>query len=482
MAYTTNQLISGAYYASGVVAREFETVSGNQISDGLGWLNDILTEKRVDDGMIPYETKYSFIAQTGVETYFIPNLISIDTLVFYLDEVRYAMVYTKRNQYFGSPRVENINTLPYEWYFERKVGGGNLHIYFKPDRNYAMEVHGAFGLNTVSLGENLLSNTTIANLGVPTFFGTGVLNPGQLVITTPSNSTTKVVDLMGVYPNIGALINYINSGIIPGVQANIEVNDFVLSSTTSPPIAIYVRTDGYPPNGTRFIGNVAAATTASLNATYSNGTNGIGATLTSNVNAVLTIDGYAVQLNDRVLVKNQDVRYNGSYSLTTLGTVSVPWVLTRTTNYDQPVEIEVGDLFTVVNGTVNAGLTYVQLDEVSTIGNGTDDSAIEFSVFNAISFSNFSTIGNPLYEVFNSGGFDQFYLTYLRYCLADRICAEYQYDTPPNVIRQLQKYESWINKKSKLIDLEMVKQSTLQKRGSFNYAFVNLGKGWTKPG
>ena len=45
MAYTTNQLISGAYYASGVVSREFETVSGAQIGDGLEWLNNIIRKR-----------------------------------------------------------------------------------------------------------------------------------------------------------------------------------------------------------------------------------------------------------------------------------------------------------------------------------------------------------------------------------------------------------------------------------------------------
>jgi len=155
MAYTTNQLISGAFYASGVVSREFETVSGAQIGDGLSWLNDILTEKTVDDGMIPYESTYTFTAVPGQEIYPIPDLIQIDTLVFYLNSVRFSMDYNKRNNYFGSNRVENIKTLPYQWYFERQKGGGNLYIYFSPDRSYPMELHGTFRLSEVTLGQDL---------------------------------------------------------------------------------------------------------------------------------------------------------------------------------------------------------------------------------------------------------------------------------------------------------------------------------------
>lgn len=155
MAYTTNQLISGAFYASGVVSREFETVNSAQIGDGLGWLNDIITEKVVDDGMIPYETTYTFNAVPGQEIYTIPNLIQIDTLVFFLNSVRFSMDYNKRNNYFGSNRVQNIRTLPYQWYFERQLGGGNLYIYFQPDQNYPMELHGTFRLSQVSLGQDL---------------------------------------------------------------------------------------------------------------------------------------------------------------------------------------------------------------------------------------------------------------------------------------------------------------------------------------
>lgn len=232
MAYTTTQLITGAYYSAGIVSREFETVSGSQLGDGLLWLNDILTEKSVDRGMVPYETTYNANFVSGQEIYFIPNLIQVDTLTFFLDEVRYAMKYTKRNAYFGSNRVENIKTLPWQWYFERQKGGGNLYIYFLPDQNYPMEIHGIFNLPTVTLGQDL------------------------------------------------SLI------------------------------------------------------------------------------------------------------------------------------------------------------------------------------------------------------FDQFYLTYLRYALSDRLCSEFDYVTPPNVIKQLGKYEAFINKNSRLLDMRIEKTSTLQKRGQLAWAFVNLGKGW----
>jgi len=155
MAYTVSQLITGAYYASGVVSREFESVEGPQASDALIWLNEILGEKRVDDGMIPYETTYTLNMVAGQEEYTIPDCITIDTLTFLKDTVRYSMRASKRNEYFGSPRVENISSLPFEWYFERALGGGTLYIYFSPDEAYPITIKGVFELASVTMFQDL---------------------------------------------------------------------------------------------------------------------------------------------------------------------------------------------------------------------------------------------------------------------------------------------------------------------------------------
>lgn len=78
--------------------------------------------------------------------------------------------------------------------------------------------------------------------------------------------------------------------------------------------------------------SVRVATAAALSAvTYSNGSSGINATLTANANGVLTVDGVTVLLNDRILVKDQaSGLQNGIYKVTTLGSGSVAFVLTRT--------------------------------------------------------------------------------------------------------------------------------------------------------
>lgn len=468
MAYTTTELITGAYYAAGIVSREFETTSGTQQADGLIWLNNIITETNVADGMIPYETTYNFNAVVGQEKYFVPGLVGIDTLVFYLDTVRFSMQYEKRNNYFGSPRVENINSLPFNWYFERCLGGGNIYIYFKPDQAYPIEIHGYFELASVSVGQDLSSTVNHADLGASTLYSTGILNEGQLVVNN--------IDLAGTYSTIGALVNYVNTGVIPSVTASLDVNKFVLSSITNPPVPIYVQTSGLA-GGVSTKGLARVASTANLTATYNNGSSGFGATLTNaGAMAAINIDGVALSLGDRVLIKNQtSAIQNGIYLVTLVGTGFVNWILTRTANFDSADKIQPGNIVTITAGTTQSGTTWYQTDVVTVMGT----SPIEFILFSAITFADFNTVSVPLYKVFNQPGFDEFYITYLRYALADRICSEYNEVTPGGVTKQLEMYRGMINKESKILDLSIHKLSTLTRRNqSFSWQYINLGKGW----
>lgn len=115
---------------------------------------------------------------------------------------------------------------------------------------------------------------------------------------------------------------------------------------------------------------VAAATTGTLAAitagsvTYINGTNnGIGATITL-ANALTVLDGYTLQENDRILIKDEAIAaHNGVYVWSGDGTV-----LTRATDYDEPSEALGGDFFFVENGTKNNNAGYVQTEKVTTVG------------------------------------------------------------------------------------------------------------------
>jgi len=155
MAYTTLQLINNAYYESGIVSRGFETVSGQQANDGLLFLNDLIADKTVENGLIPYVQEYNFVAIPGVEKYFIEDLINIDTFVFYIDTVRYQTEPRARREYFGSSRADNIQSLPGSWHMERCFGGANLFIYFKPNQAYPLTIWGQFRLAQVAINQDL---------------------------------------------------------------------------------------------------------------------------------------------------------------------------------------------------------------------------------------------------------------------------------------------------------------------------------------
>ena len=113
-----------------------------------------------------------------------------------------------------------------------------------------------------------------------------------------------------------------------------------------------------------------AATTANLNATYSNGTAGVGATLTNaGANAAFSVDGVSPSLNARILVKNQTTQaQNGIYVLSTVGDGSTPWVLTRATDFDTATEIAGGDFTFVDAGSTLSNTGWVNIDEVNTVG------------------------------------------------------------------------------------------------------------------
>lgn len=98
--------------------------------------------------------------------------------------------------------------------------------------------------------------------------------------------------------------------------------------------------------------------------TYANGTSGVGATLTANANGAFpTVDGVAPLLSQVYLVTNEALgtptgANNGLYVLTTVGSSSAAWVLTRSTSFDASAKMAPGTTFGVKSGTVYAGQTW----------------------------------------------------------------------------------------------------------------------------
>jgi hypothetical protein len=114
--------------------------------------------------------------------------------------------------------------------------------------------------------------------------------------------------------------------------------------------------------------------------TYNNGTSGVGATLTGGSNARLIVDGANASDGDRILVQNQaDAKQNGIYVVTTQGSVSVAYVLTRASDADNNIagQVKAGDAVFVLLGSTHANQGFILTSQgtgtAGAIVLGTDD-------------------------------------------------------------------------------------------------------------
>jgi uncharacterized protein YjbI with pentapeptide repeats len=101
------------------------------------------------------------------------------------------------------------------------------------------------------------------------------------------------------------------------------------------------------------------------NDNYNNGTAGVSATLTATANGTLVIDSTVAQSAQRVLIKDcDDQAENGIYVVTTVGTASTPYVMTRASDADTYGQqgansLDEGSYFFTTGGTTQKGAAYV---------------------------------------------------------------------------------------------------------------------------
>lgn len=105
----------------------------------------------------------------------------------------------------------------------------------------------------------------------------------------------------------------------------------------------------------------ALATAAALPAnTYSNGSSGVGATLTATANGLLTVDGVATTLGMVLLVKNEAASANnGLYVVTVAGASGAAYVLTRHTDMETASEFSGAFVPVGAGGAANANTLWL---------------------------------------------------------------------------------------------------------------------------
>jgi len=162
-----------------------------------------------------------------------------------------------------------------------------------------------------------------------------------------------------------------------------SMGGFKLTSVADPTVAQDAATKAYVDSvaqGLTVHSPVRLATADVLPACTPSGSQ-VGKTLTADANGALSIDGVAVVIGDRILIKNQVAGAdNGIYVVTAVGDVSNPFILTRATDFDgSPAsEVVAGSFFFVEVGNTLADAGFVlSTNNPITI----DTTALEFSQF-----------------------------------------------------------------------------------------------------
>lgn len=186
--------------------------------------------------------------------------------------------------------------------------------------------------------------------------------------------TANQIDVDNTDPQ-NPILSLSSTLVLPGTMeagGNVDLSGFLINNLLDPVSAQDAATKAYVDSisaGFTLINPVRVASTGNLVATYANGASGVGATLTVTALGVASIDGVALSLNDRVLFKEQSTTYeNGIYYVSDVGSGGTSAVYTRATDFDQPSEIDPGDLVPVLAGSTLSGTLWLQTATVTSVG------------------------------------------------------------------------------------------------------------------
>ena len=246
------------------------------------------------------------------------------------------------------------------------IGNGNVTYYCIAEKT---GTEWEVGYGTYTASGTTLSRTVVlesSNAGSLVDFGAGTK---EVFCTYPAERSVYL-------DAAGSAVTTLDIGTLGTSTANITTANITAGTITTPPtnntdIVNKQYADAIA-SGIHFHEAVGYATTAALPAsTYNNGTGGVNATLTGNVNGALTVDGYTftspADNGTRILIKNQtNGAENGVYTLSQAGNSSpgAPFILTRATDFDSVGtgvdQIDEGDFFLVTSGTANVNTAWVQ--------------------------------------------------------------------------------------------------------------------------
>jgi hypothetical protein len=224
------------------------------------------------------------------------------------------------------------------------------------------------GLGTYTSPDQLSRDTVLesSNSGSLVNFSAGTKD---VFVTQPAEKAvyadaSNIVNALGNGSNTIAFAS-INTSNITANTATITAGTVSSTPVGATDLVNKTYVDALVASGIHFHDPVRVESPINLNATYNNGTAGVGATLTNaGTQAALVIDGVTVSVADRVLVYEQtNQTQNGVYVVTNVGSGSTNWILTRsddtdTYGFDSPEALSEGSTFFVQQGATGAGETY----------------------------------------------------------------------------------------------------------------------------
>jgi len=295
------------------------------------------------------------------------------------------------------------------------IGNGNT-TYYTITSNFDWEV----GIGTYTASGTLLSRDTVlsSSAGGAKISLTGVSN---VFVTYPAERA--ITEGYGILPvanggtgsNVAATARTNLSAAASG--ANTDITSIALTTgtvSTAPAsnndLANKQYVDTVASTGIHFHQPVRVEAPLNLNATYNNGTAGVGATLTNaGTQAALVIDGVTVSAADRVLVYEQtDATQNGIYVVTDTGSGSTNWVLTRSSDADtyvnaSPDGLSEGSTVFVQQGTTGAGETYTCNTQGTIVFGTTDITFAQISSAQIYSAGTGLTLAGTQFSITNTG-------------------------------------------------------------------------------